>query len=155
MKHPRVLAATTAVAALGLAGCGLFDAPDTPATTPEGMGGYTPETTYTVTSTHTRTREIEPTDSRATDRATAPATPTVSGGPAAATTTEQSVQWPSPPYEAGPGYRWVINGPFGTGTSSNCIQIADSEYQRGGSDDYTECFRMPDGWYYYSYRGAG
>ena len=99
---------------------------------------YTPTSTYTTTETSTTTEESVDSD--------------YSSG---LDYSEPEEQFPSPPYSPPSNYTWILNGPYGTGTSSNCIQIADSEYQSGVSDDYSECFEMSDGWYYYSLRGAG
>lgn len=99
---------------------------------------YTPTPTYTTTETSTTTEESVDSD--------------YSSG---SDYSEPEEQFPSPPYSPPSNYTWILNGPYGTGTSSNCIQIADSEYQSGVSDDYSECFEMSDGWYYYSLRGAG
>lgn len=100
----------------------------------------TRETTRTVTETYTPTRTSE---SSYDDDSS-------SGG-----SSGSREQFPLAPYTPPQNYQWVTNGPYGTGTSSNCIQIAQNEYEIGGSDDYTECFLMSDGWYYYSLRGAG
>lgn len=105
---------------------------------------YTPTSTYTTTETST-TVESTTTTEESVD----------SDYSSGSNYAEPEEQFPSPPYSPPSNYTWILNGPYGTGTSSNCIQIADSEYQSGGSDDYTECFEMSDGWYYYSLRGAG
>lgn len=87
----------------------------------------TKTTTATATATKTQT---------ATKTATQTATQT------------QSVQWPAPPYPAPQNtprpMEWTIKGPYGTGTSTNCIQIQE-QWPSGTS----ECFLMPDGWYFY------
>ena len=105
---------------------------------------YTSTSTYTTTETSTTVESTTTTEESAdSDYSSEP------------NYTEPEEQFPSPPYSPPANYSWILNGPYGTGTSSNCIQIADSEYQSGVSDDYTECFEMSDGWYYYSLRGAG
>lgn len=122
-----------------------------------------PETTAskiytTVTSTSSFTPS--PTVTRETTRETETYEPTSESNyesdyDSSDSSSDSGEQFPAVPYDPPSHYSWVTNGPFGTGTSTNCIQIAVSEYNKGGSDDYTDCFRMSDGWYYYSLRGAG
>lgn len=56
-------------------------------------------------------------------------------------------QWPSPPNVNIGNMEWSVQGPYGTGTSTNCVQISDT-----WPSTYSECFRMSDGWYFYGAR---
>ncbi|APT88355.1 hypothetical protein CFRA_02640 [Corynebacterium frankenforstense DSM 45800] len=62
---------------------------------------------------------------------------------------EAAADWPSPPGPPAQGFEWHPFGPYGTGTASNCIQVSEQ-----WPAAYSECFRMPDGWYFYGQRQA-
>ncbi|APT90043.1 hypothetical protein CSPHI_01930 [Corynebacterium sphenisci DSM 44792] len=98
-----------------------------------------------------RSSTPEPSTSTTTSTTTATTTATITAEPEYA----PAEQWPSAPYAAPAGYQWTTEGPYGTGTSTNCEQIAYSDHTGGAAEDYTGCFEMSDGWHYYALRRLG
>lgn len=102
-----------------------------------------------------RSSTPEPTTSTTTATTTATSIATTTATVTAEPEYAPAEQWPSAPYAAPAGYQWTTEGPYGTGTSTNCEQIAYSDYTGGAAEDYTECFEMSDGWHYYALRRLG